>query len=119
MEGRNKVKASILGIKKIVVTCPYCGHRQRHDFDTSTWFNQVKCKNKECYEIYLLDKDGKGELATGSFVYHKYKEPTAFGYNKKTGRPVAIDKKGKQFDPKETRYDLNRDPHGWRSTGKK
>src|SRR3989304_5984235 len=30
----------------------------------------------------------------------------------------ALDRFGKNFDPSETRYDLKRDPHGWKSTGK-
>lgn len=51
--------------------------------------------------------------------HRKYKEVTAFGYDKKTGQEVAIDKKGKRVDPSQTRYDLEKDPYGWKATGKK
>jgi len=54
-----------------------------------------------------------------SIFYHKYKDVTAFGYDRKTGKPVAIDTKGKRISPSETRYDLERDPRGWKAIGKK
>lgn len=47
-----------------------------------------------------------------------YKEPVGFFKDGK-GRDVAVDKKGQHFDPSETRYDLERDPYGWKATGKK
>lgn len=50
---------------------------------------------------------------------HRFKDASAFGYDRKTGRPIALDTHGKRIDPSETRYDLKRDPHGWKKTGKK
>ena len=50
---------------------------------------------------------------------HKYKEAAAFGFDKKTGQPLAIDAKGNRFDPHLTRYaDYPNDYHGWKATGK-
>ena len=59
----------------------------------------------------------KKEKEKHSFAYHRFREPTAFGYDKKTGKPVAIDKKGRRFDPKDTRYNFKKDPHGWKAVG--
>jgi hypothetical protein len=50
--------------------------------------------------------------------FHQHKDVVAFGRDVK-GREVAIDKKGKRIDPSQTRYDLKKDPHGWKATGKK
>lgn len=47
-----------------------------------------------------------------------FREPVAFGYDKKTGQPLAMDKKGQTFDPSDTRYNLERDRYGWGATGK-
>lgn len=58
-------------------------------------------------------------MPKASFGIKKYRDPVAFGRDRKTGRPVAVDKKGKRFDPSGTRYDLRKDPRGWKVTGKK
>ena len=46
-----------------------------------------------------------------------YKEPVAF-FKSPKGKDLAVDKKGKLFEPEDSRYDLERDPHGWKATGK-
>ncbi|MFA5013956.1 MAG: hypothetical protein WC549_00245 [Actinomycetota bacterium] len=55
-----------------------------------------------------------------NFAFHRFsREPVAFGHDKKTGKPWAIDKKGKRFDPFETRYAQHPDDQfGWKATGK-
>ena len=67
----------------------------------------------------LVVKCGCKEEEKETFSFHKYREPTAFGHDVKTGAYLAVDKKGKKFDPRETRYNINRDRFGWRVTGKK
>ena len=65
--------------------------------------------------VYSCHDNQKKNIATG---YKGFKEPVAFGYDTKTGRPLAMDKKGRKFDPAETRYNLDKDPYGWGATGK-
>lgn len=93
----------------------------------------VLCKNEEKKEwvevspghsrlIYfcceaLRQAQGKTKNS-GNVIQHKFREPVAFGYDKKTGRPLAMDKKGRTFDPNDTRYNLDRDRWGWGATGK-
>lgn len=52
------------------------------------------------------------------FSVKTFRDPVAFGYDKKTGQPLAIDKKGRTFDPEKTRYNKPNDPHGWKATDK-
>ena len=54
----------------------------------------------------------------GIAILGKYAEVTAFGVDEK-GRQVGITTKGKRVDPSKTRYDLKRDPKGWKAIGKK
>jgi len=51
-----------------------------------------------CEELKVKD--------SGNIILHRFRDPVAFGYDKKTGRLLAIDKKGRTFDPSDTRYDL-------------
>src|SRR3989304_3130672 len=102
-----------------------CGRRDKW------WFNCPRCKvgsvSKHAWlpcEDCLKDPEYRKEVRVAlkktldrSGIKH-YREPTAFGYDRATGRPWALDRFGKKFDPSETRYDLKRDPHGWKSTGK-
>lgn len=71
-------------------------------------------------EIFVMECGcKKNEVSKAGFDILKYREAVALGYDQKTGRPLAIDKKGKKFDIKETGYDLIRDPRGWKATGQK
>lgn len=76
-----------------------------------TAISQVKCPH--CYLIFPLDRDKMPNV-----TFHQHKDVVAFGHDAK-GREVAIDKKGKRIDPSQTRYDLKKDPHGWKASGKK
>lgn len=90
--------------------CVDCGYTFKGKKDRA-WYECPKCKGSAWWE-------GSSKF-TGAPHVKKYKEPVAFGHDKKTGQPIAIDKKGKRFDPSETRYNLNRDPKGWKAVGKK
>jgi len=68
--------------------------------------------------ITVCDCQNKGEPIVG-FSIRRHREAVALGYDTKTGRPLAIDRKGKKFDLKETRYDLKRDPRGWEASGQR
>jgi hypothetical protein len=48
-------------------------------------------------------------------------EMAAFGYDKKTGQPIWIDKKGRKYDSNDdkVRYNIHSDPHGWKAAGKR
>src|SRR3990167_10137587 len=118
-----------------------CG-KKKHEFEGNNvkcvcgkankwWFVCVRCKVASVAKIGTLpcedcQKDPKyvKELADSqknqkslTRVKH-YREATAFGYDKKTGKPVALDRRGRRFDPTETRYDFAKDPHGWKATDK-
>ena len=64
-----------------------------------------------------LKKSTDNQPKTRNKIKH-YREATAFGYDKETGQPIALDKRGRRFDPSETRYNLEKDPHGWGATDK-
>jgi len=64
-----------------------------------------------------LKKDAKRLGGAGTFA--PFKEAVAFGRDKQTGRPYALDKDGKRFDPKDSRYNKENDPHGWKAAGVK
>ncbi len=84
--------------------------------------NLAKVQGMVCDEC-LSDKAYQREIAEqikkSSLGVKRYKDAVAFGIDKATGQPHAIDKKGRRFDPDKTRYDFARDPHGWEKTGKK
>jgi hypothetical protein len=62
----------------------------------------------------MKDKDSKS-----SVNLKKYRDAIAFGQDTKTGEILAVDKKGRKFDPMQTRYaQRGDDPHGWKATGK-
>src|SRR3990167_8886462 len=85
----------------------------KHRFKTEYrgWYPRVDC-------IKCGSKAIMAELAGGDVMLRKYKEPTAFFQDKKTGRMMAVDRKGNKFDAEKTRYDLKRDPYGWKATDK-
>lgn len=95
------------------------------------WFACARCgvahvakyKSLSC-EDCLNDPEYRKEVKVAnaqplntSGIKH-YPEVTAFGHDTKTGRPYALTTKGKKIDPDQTRYNLDRDPHGWAATGK-
>ena len=72
----------------------------------------VKCLRKKNKEEKKLETKGIG------LSFHHYEDVVSFHYAKGGGM-VGVNSKGKLIDPKDTRYDLQRDPHGWRAVGKK
>lgn len=69
---------------------------------------EYKEKTKEIKEVTIRTKG--------------YKEAVGFGHDPKTGKPLAIDRNGRKFNPKDSVYaktGFEKDPHGWRVTGKK
>lgn len=73
------------------------------------------CLNDPEYQKEIKVSNGKS-VSTGRI--RRYTEVVAFGHDKATGRPWALDKKGNRVDPERTRYNTERDPHGWGATGK-
>ena len=88
----------------------------------------VLCKNEEKKEwvevspghkrLVYFCCEAKRQKRSGNIIQHRFREPVAFGYDKKTGRSLAMDKKGRTFDPADTRYNLENDRYGWKATGK-
>ena len=77
-----------------------------------------KCVKSKEYQQELMEFNKK--YKSGRQLVGRYKDPVAFGVDKKSGRFVAMDKHGKYFDPRETRYAKHPDdPNGWKATGKK
>lgn len=78
----------------------------------------LDCINSKEYQQEL--EEFNKNYKAGRQLVGRYKDPVAFGVDKKTGRFVAMDKHGKYFDPRETRYTkYPDDTHGWKATGKK
>ena len=49
-----------------------------------------------------------------------YRDAVAFGYDTKTGKPLAMDARGRKFDERESIYGRNKnDQHGWKTIGRK
>ena len=95
------------------------------------WFECARCGVNNVCKVHgsicekcLNSKAYKKEIEEFNRNYKRrsvktYREAVAFGHDKKTGQPVAIDKKGRRFDPMQTRYAKHEnDPHGWKATDK-
>jgi hypothetical protein len=95
--------------------CKICGKKNSCEFIPSLYYGYAPRCSK-CQDKFNKEMDKKH-----SIFIRKYKEFTAFGYDRKTGQPFWLDKKGNRVrhDDKSVRYDLNQDPHGWRKIGKK
>ena len=100
--------------KKVKYVCPSCN--KKFSVEYRGWYPTatcIKCGKTAVYEDQL---DGSKTL----FI-KKFKDVTAMVYDKKTGQPFWLDTKGRKIrhDSPEVRYDLYKDPHGWKATGKK
>src|SRR3990167_10557445 len=73
--------------------------------------------SKDPQYLKELEEYNRNWKRGGNKIKH-YREATAFGHDTKTGKPVALDRRGRRFDPTETRYDFGKDPHGWKATDK-
>ena len=74
---------------------------------------------EDCMSSFKYKRWEKRYSKKKSVGIKTYMDAVAFGYDKATGRPLAIDGKGRTFDADQTRYDLRNDRHGWKATGKK
>lgn len=83
------------------------------------WRQTIPCSKKNCKESARM-AELINDISNLEISFKRYsKEPVAFWKDPKTGKEFATDAKGKIMDPSETRYDTNRDPRGWKATGKK
>ncbi len=96
-------------MKEKIIKCIFCGNKENKD-----WV-EISPGHKRL--IYICC-EVKRQKQSKNFIMHRSKEPVAFGYDKKTGQPLAMDKHGKTFDPGDTRYDLKHDRFGWGATDK-
>jgi len=104
------IKKKIL--KKLPIKiCSFC-----HQPEDKKWIETSAGTQKLYYFCCQRQSSGKDI----NFQFHRYsREPTAFGFDKATGKAWALDKKGRRFDPAETRYaQYPNDPRGWMATGK-
>jgi len=95
---------------KLIKKCSLCGNEENKE-----WIEVSPGRHKLHY--FCCEQSQSTSIG---FSFHRYsREPVAFGFNRKTGLPVAVDKHGKQFSPWETRYSqFTNDPYGWKATGK-
>src|SRR3989304_1603156 len=95
------------------ITCPNCSYSFAVKAKRTFWFSQIKCS--KCNAVFPMD----GNQRTPFFK--KFKDLVAQGYDKKTGQPFWLDKKGKRVrhDDSSIRYNVINDPRGWRVTGTK
>ena len=75
------------------------------------------CEDSPEYKKELA-QEKKNTKPNTTLAFRRFREPVAFVIDKKTGREMAMDKKGNKFDPGSTRYDLAHDKHGWKATNK-
>ncbi len=91
--------------------CEKCGEEIKKE-----WVKTSSGKERLVYSCSC----GGEEIQRQKKIIKHYPDVSALGYDKETGRPIAIRRKdGKKIDVSDTRYDTERDPHGWRATGKK
>lgn len=94
--------------------CTSCGHKFYRYEDRASY----DCKNKKIKCDGTAWWGGSSKHHGGGVMVKRYPDVKAFGVNEK-GQQIAVTTKGKVVDPSTTRYDLKRDPHGWKATGKK
>ena len=71
------------------------------------------CLHSEEYKKQVIQPTESVRIKT-------YRDAVAFGYDTRTGRPLAIDANGRKFDEKDSIYGRNKDDqHGWRTIGRK
>ncbi len=97
--------------------CPECDSKLTCDFSPTYYGYKPRCS--KCQKKKDDKKYKENPPKPTTFGISHFKEVTGFGYEKRTGRYVGVTDKGKHVDVSETRYDLRKDPHGWRAVGKK
>ena len=101
-------------MEKVKYKCLTCNHVFKKPY--KGWYpttNCPKCGQTAKYEDLLQNKS--------SVSFGKYKDVTALVFDKQTGQPLWLTKGGKKLrhDDPSVRYDLVKDPRGWKATGKK
>lgn len=113
-DNREEVTTGVLRRLKLLeenfLRCPICKR------DKVSKFQGLPCEDCLHKDRY---KKGNTEI-TRTVRTKTYRDAVAFGYDKGTGRPLAVDSKGEKFNPNETIYSkIPNDPFGWKATGKK
>lgn len=102
------------------IVCPRC--HQSEAMTVSEWPGPCKqCKQSPEYLAELDQKIRDAERNNKPLVAQKfrgYRDPVAF-WRDQSGRVIAQDTKGQLIPQDKTAYDINRDPHGWKTSGKK
>lgn len=104
-----------MGLKKETATyeCLSCKHKFEREY--TGWYPTTicpNCRNTAMYENMVGVNTRNTEIKP---------EMAAFGHDKTTGQPYWVDTKGKRHrhDSSAVRYDLSKDPRGWKAAGKK
>lgn len=112
------------------------GDKRKGIDPTNSSFRRLKMKASSFYVCDMCKKDNvckikgiicadcahaqKDEKPNEIIRFKKFKDATALGHDKETGRPIAIDSRGRKFDSSETIYEQTpNDPYGWKATGKR
>ena len=101
-------------MKKVEYTCTNCKFKFKKEY--KGWYPSTECIKCGGVARYSNLLKGQKEL----FV-KRYKDLVAQGIDKKTGQPFWIDTKGRRVrhDDPSVRYNVVRDPRGWKATGRK
>lgn len=100
--------------EKVEYICLICKYKFKEEY--KSWKPKTKCiKCGQTAQYVSLFNTG------GQPMFHQYKDVTALVYDKKTGEPLWLDKKGNKikYGDSQIRYDLQKDRFGWRATGQK
>lgn len=110
--------------KNLMCQCPRCKKKESvrlSDIVRNPHAVCDDCKKSKEYKKELSDKakflkkkiDESPNLSA-SYKATKTKDVTSF-FETKDGKTVGMGLKGEFVKPSETRYDLEHDPHGWKS----
>ena len=95
---------------KVKYLCGTCNYKFIIKY--TGWYPTIKCP--KCGEsAHMVRNLGVSTV----YIKNKSKQPVAFWRTPKG--IVGSDGKGNIIDPKDTKYDLKKDPHGWKAIGKK
>lgn len=96
--------------------CPECHSKLTCEMGTYSYAPRCrKCRDKKLKEERIETPKTKPSL----FVGRGFKDITAIGIDKTTGRQVGVTSKGEHIPIELTRYNTRTDAHGWRAIGKK
>lgn len=83
--------------------------------------NVCRFQGMACDDCLHSDKYQKQTVKPNESVRVKtYRDAVGFGYDTRTGKPLAIDANGRKFDEKDSIYGRRTDDrHGWKTIGRK